>query len=157
MNHSIPLKNVDNDQRTEYSNDLRNVGNNFYKSENYDSAMTAYKGALYWASISNESDRNQRLKLQGQIFGNLSAIHFQRKCYELSIACTTRVTEIAAKQPDVVKNINSILIRRADALTFLNQFEQAKEDIAGIKNATEREQKRIQTIATKIESKTKGR
>lgn len=156
INHSVPLKAVDDDQRLDYSEDLRNRGNHFYKERNYESAMIAYKGSLFWASISCDSDRDKRRQSQGQIFANLSAIHFQQKRYELTVICSSRVIDLATSTKANVKNINSLLIRRADSYSKLNEFELARQDIAGICNATDAQQKRVQSIESKIETETKG-
>jgi tetratricopeptide (TPR) repeat protein len=152
VHYSIPLVSVSDDQKLDLAENLRSVGNDFYKQAKYSSALIGYKNGLFWACI---TENDLRLKPIAQMYGNMSAIHFQVKNYELAIKCASEALQIAEKVPEVVKNINALYIRRADAYAKLNTFPEAKKDLESIKNATEVEIKRISTITANIDLKTK--
>jgi len=93
--HSIPISSMNDSRKLSYSEDLRQRGNEFYREKSFESALLCYKNALYWASIASDDNRMMRFEIQGQIFANISALHFQRKSYEARFDIKTRMQLIA--------------------------------------------------------------
>ena len=89
--HSVPISSMNDSRRLSYSEDLRQRGNDFYRAKSFTSAIFCYKNALYWASIASDDNRAIRFEIQGQIFANLSALHFQRKSYEEGFEIETQM------------------------------------------------------------------
>merc|ERR1712130_857895 len=119
---------MNDSRKLSYSEDLRQRGNEFYREKSFESALLCYKNALYWASIASDDNRMMRFEIQGQIFANISALHFQRKSYELAVHCCGRVLDDKKFQKKI-KNLNALLIRRADANSQLNEFDLVKNDL----------------------------
>ena len=92
----------------------------------------------------------------GQIFGNISAAHFERGKFELVLVCTTRILEDVYYQKDI-KRINSIYLRRAEAYSKLNEFEQALTDLDKLSDPNDSEIKRKEKIGHIVLKKQKPR
>jgi len=147
--HSIPISSMNDSRKLSYSEDLRQRGNEFYREKSFESALLCYKNALYWASIASDDNRMMRFEIQGQIFANISALHFQRKSYELAVHCCGRVLDDKKFQKKI-KNLNALLIRRADANSQLNEFDLVKNDLSRLTNPSRAEASRTKAILNDI-------
>ena len=106
--------------------------------------------------MSQSQNKNECKRLIGQIFGNISAVHFERGKFELVLVCTTRILEDVHYQKDI-KRINSIYLRRAEAYSKLNEFEKALTDLDKLTDPNDSESKRKGKIGHIVLKKQKPR
>ena len=110
--------------------------------------------------------------MAGKIISNLSAIHAFEKNWPTTVTCCNQVIKMSKEMPNVtiVKNINTVHLRLAEAQERLNNFDLSNQAIGKknlpnielksvcldlIKNPSPAEEKRISTIQDRISAKTK--
>lgn len=158
INHSMPAKEYSNEDKIAQATTLRELGNEFYKKKKFVEAKQAYRNSLYWSGIigfKTEEDQTKKTEMAGKIISNLSAIHFFEKNWATTVTCCNKVIEMSKTTDNIVKNINTVYLRLAEAQERQNNFDLSFQATDLIKSPTAPEEKRIKTIQDRIASKTR--
>jgi len=152
----LPLWEVDTDTRLDQAEQLRQIGNDYFKEKKDDCAMHAYKRALFWASIVDQAESKAvRQRMRAQIISNISAVHAAAKDNKKTIFTAGEALDIGEQIGGALKNKNNVLLRRAWSLAQLNEFGPAQMDLDLIEDPTEPQLKRMRQISSRIRQVTK--
>ena len=67
--------------------------------------------------------------MAGKIISNVSAIHFFEKNWATTVTCCNKVIEMSKTTDNIVKNINTVCLRLAEAQEQQNNFDLSVEAI----------------------------
>ncbi|GBP70060.1 Protein unc-45 homolog B [Eumeta japonica] len=120
--------------QNEESEILKNKGNEAFKSEKYDEALSLYSKAI---SLAEKDSRELAIYLK-----NRAAVYLKINDYDNAIKDCDRALEIVPEDPKA-------LFRRAQALEFLGRFEEAYRDAKAI-FTVEPTNKAIQPVLSRL-------
>ena len=92
--------------------------------------MRSHKSGI--TGFKTEEEQTKKTEMAGKIISNLSAIHFFEKNWSTTVTCCNKVVEMSKITDNIVKNINTVYLRLAEAQERQNNFDLSIQAI-GIK------------------------
>jgi hypothetical protein len=102
----------------------------FHEFDKKTSPFWSHKSGI--TGFKTEEEQTKKTEMAGKIISNLSAIHFFEKNWATTVTCCNKVIDMRKTTDNIVKNINTVYLRLAEAQERQNNFDLSVQAI-GIK------------------------
>ena len=82
--------------------------------------MRSHKSGI--TGFKTEEAQTKKTEMAGKIISNLSAIHFFERNWATTVTCCNQVVKMCETADNIVKNINTVYLRLAEAQERQNNF-----------------------------------